>query len=106
MKKAVAIILSLTLIIGCFSSLKSGAFAASNSQINFDNVVQLPTSYGKSLIEGLSPMVCEYKKATEGYIVYDYTFDKYSLTDGNLDVDWYNNAAIFAEAGANGSIIR
>ncbi len=106
MKKFLSFILTFALIICCFSSSKLAVAAASDSSVSFDNTVVLPAVSGTNLISGLSPMVCEYKNGSAGNIEYDYAFDKYDLTDGNLSHDWHISSAKFAEEAKDGSIIR
>ncbi len=106
MKKILAIILSLSLFICCFSNFNFNVVAAVNSEVTFDNTAALPTDYGKNLLAGISPMVCEYKGGENQGIDYDYAFDKYQLTDGDVVADWHNSKNTFAKEGPDGSIIR
>ena len=106
MKKVISFVLALILVVGCFSSFKLAVAAAADSSVSFDNIVELPTNSGTDLIAGLSPMVCEYKKDANSNMSYDYTFDKYALTDGDLNLDWHTASAAFAKEAEDGSIIR
>ena len=102
MKKVISFVLALILVVGCFSSFKLAVAAAADSSVSFDNIVELPTNSGTDLIAGLSPMVCEYKKDANSNMSYDYVFNKYALTDGDLNLDWHMGSATFAKEAEDG----